>query len=89
MDDIEPASPFRRDGITHIPLTRRPLRPTVGRQHFPIRDLRAQPAADSSALERDMAWLPWRHPAVDVGTPFLLAVSYPEDVLAHNSKREP
>ena len=57
MDDIEPASPFRRDGITQVPLTRRPLRPTAGRQHFPIRDLRTQPAADSSALERDMAWL--------------------------------
>lgn len=57
MDDIEPASPFRRDGITQVPLTRRPLRPTVGRQHFPIRDLRTQPAADSSALERDVAWL--------------------------------
>lgn len=59
MSNPDIASAFGRDGIEPIPIARRPLKSTVGRQRFPIRDLRSQPgdAETERLLANDVAWL--------------------------------
>lgn len=59
MPSIELVSAFGREGITAIPIQRRPRQATVGRRPFPVVDLRAQRGTDKEEghLQDDLAWL--------------------------------
>lgn len=59
MSTPDIASAFGREGIEPIPIARRPLKNTVGRERFPIRDLRSQPGDTETErlLANDVGWL--------------------------------